>query len=76
MILTAVAAVQEGAVPAVFPLAVADLGNADPLPVIAAEAGHFVQIQSLPPGWENKGGKALTNGTKCDMLALPNSVAP
>ena len=48
--LTAVAAVQEGAVPTVFPLAVADIGDAHPLSVITTEAGRFVQVQPLPQG--------------------------
>ena len=49
-VLAAVAAVQEIPVAAGFQLAVADLGNADPLPVVAAEAGRFVQVQLLPQG--------------------------
>ena len=52
-VLTAVAVIQKRAVPAVLPPAVADLGNTDPLPVIAAEAGrpepgwHLIQVRPL-----------------------------
>jgi len=31
---------------------------------------------SIGTNWENRGGKALTNGTAWDILALANTVAP
>ena len=46
-ILTAVAAIQKCAIPAILPPAVADLGNANLFPVIAAETGCLIHIQLL-----------------------------
>ena len=58
-ILTAVAAIQKCAIPAVLLSAVADLGDAHPLPVITAEAGCFVQIQLLPQGEQGVSGPPI-----------------
>ena len=47
---------QKGAIPATLPLALADPGNADTLPVIAAEMGRLVYVKLPPQGEQSRAG--------------------
>ena len=51
-VFSAVAVLQEGPVAAILICTVADLGDADPVPVIAAEMGRRVYVQLVPQGEE------------------------
>ena len=55
-VLSGIAILQKGAIAAVFPLAVTGLGNADTLPVIAAEMGCLAHIELAPEGDQSRTG--------------------
>ena len=51
-----IAILPKGAIPAVLPLALADPGDADALPVIAAEMGGLVHVKLPPQGEQGRAG--------------------
>ena len=67
-----VAGIQEGPVPAGVPLAVADLGDANALPVICTEVDGLVGIQPFPQGEQGLCRRLVFLGSSVECVGSKN----